>query len=192
MIVTFNAPFDLSRLATQATEGDKGDWSLALAAMWKNPKTGRTIPNPKRPRLTVQALNSKMAFIKLGSVLHKEEWPRDAHFLDLRTFGWALRNESFTLERACDEFDVEGTKDHKLTGTITSEEIDYCREDVAASHRLLNAMMVEFDQNPIDLRPNRAYSPAAIAKSYLDAMGIKKPKLHFRVSNKILGIAGPR
>jgi hypothetical protein len=71
----------------------------------------------------------------------------------------------------------------------SSEEIEYCRGDVAASHRLLNAMMEEFNRNPVDLHPDKAYSPASIAKAYLNEMRIKKPKQHFRAPNKVLGIA---
>jgi DNA polymerase family B len=191
LIVSFNSPFDLSRLAVKSAEGKKGDWSLALSALWKNPKTGRIVPNPKRPRIVVDAQNSKMAFIKLGSILHKDEWLKEGRFLDMRTLGWALRGRSFTLERACRAFKVKGKKDHKPTGKISSEELEYCREDVAATHRVLNAMMAEFNLNPIDLRPDRSYSPASIAKAYLKEMGIKEPKQHFRASKKTLGIAMP-
>src|SRR5262249_54022119 len=53
LIVGFNLPFDLSRLAVKWTEGRKGDWSLALSSLWRNPKTGRVVPNPKRPRIVV-------------------------------------------------------------------------------------------------------------------------------------------
>jgi hypothetical protein len=190
LIVSFNSPFDLSRLAIKSATGRKGDdWSLALSALWKNPKTGRVIPNPKRPRIVIDAQNSKMAFIKLGSVLHKEEWLKEGRFLDMRTLGWALRNRSFTLDGACKAFKVKGKQDHKPSGMINSEEIEYCREDVAATHRVLNAMTEEFNRNPIDLRPDRAYSPASIAKAYLREMRIKQPKQHFKVSNKALGIA---
>jgi hypothetical protein len=190
LIISFNSPFDLSRLAVWYRPGKKGtDWSFALASLWKNPKTGRIAPNPQKPRIVIDAQNSKMAFIKLGSILHKEEWPKEGRFLDLRTLGWALRNRSFNLNSTCRAFSVKGKKDHKPSGKISSEEIEYCREDVAASHRVLNAMMDEFNRNQIDLRPDRSYSPASIAKSYLQAMGIKKPKQHFRVSNKTLGIA---
>ncbi len=127
--------------------------------------------------------------MKLSSILHKEEWPKEGRFLDLRTLGWALRNVSYTLERACEDFQVEGKVDHKPCGRITSEELEYCRGDVAASHRLLNAMMEEFNRNPVELQPDKAYSPASIAKAYLKAMAIKKPKQHFKAANKALGIA---
>jgi hypothetical protein len=189
LIVGFNLPFDLSRLAVTSYAGKKGDWSLALSSLWTNPKTGRIAPNPKKPRILIDALNSKLAFIKLGSILHKQEWPKEGRFLDIRTLGWALRNRSFNLNGACKAFNVKGKSDHKPTGKMSSEEIEYCREDVAATHRALNAMMAEFNRNPIDLHPDKAYSPASIAKAYLQEMGIKQPKRKFRVSNKDLGIA---
>ncbi len=189
LIVGFNLPFDLSRLAVKSTEGKKSDWSLALSQLWKNPKTGRVVPNPKRPRIVVDAQNSKMAFMRLGSILHKEEWPKEGRFLDLRTLAWAIRNVSCNLEGACEAFHVKGKFDYKPSGRISAEELEYCRGDVAASHRLLNAMMEEFDCNPVDLRPDKAYSPASIAKAYLNEMRIKKPRQHFRAPNKVLGIA---
>jgi hypothetical protein len=189
LIVGFNLPFDVSRLAVQSKEGKKGDWSLALSHLWKNPKTGRVVPNPKRPRVIVDAQNSKMAFIRLGSILHRKEWPKEGRFLDLRTLGWALRNCSFNLKGACKAFGVKGKKDYKPSGKISLEEIEYSREDVAATHRLLNAMMDEFNRNPIDLHPDKSYSPASIAKAYLKEMGITQPKQKFKVSNKVLGIA---
>ena len=189
LIVAFNLPFDLSRLAVTSNAGKKGDWSLALSSLWKNPKTGRIAPNPQKPRILIDALNSKLAFVRLGSILHKSEWPKEGRFLDIRTLGWALRNRSFNLNGACKAFHVKGKKDYKPSGEISSEEIEYCREDVAATHRALNAMMTEFNRNPIDLHPDKAYSPASIAKVYLKEMGIKQPKQKFKVSNKTLGIA---
>ena len=189
LIVGFNLPFDLSRLTISSTAGKKGDWSLALSHLWKNPKTGRVVPNPKRPRIVVDAQNSKMAFIRLGSILHRVEWPKEGRFLDLRTLSWALRNVSYSLNSACKAFHVKGKLDHKPSGRIASKEIEYCRGDVAASHRLLNAMMEEFDRNPVGLHPDKAYSSASIAKAYLQEMGIKKPKQHFRAPNEMFGIA---
>ncbi len=78
---------------------------------------------------------------------------------------------------------------HKPTGRVTLKEIKYCRQDVQATASLLNAMKNEFDQHPIGLRPDKAYSPASIAKWYLDAMEIAQPKAHFNVPDKKHGIA---
>src|SRR5580704_6684591 len=74
-------------------------------------------------------------------------------------------------------------------GRITPKEINYGREDVAATGRLLDAAKQEFDRHPLKLRPDQAYSPASIAKAYLDAMKIVHPKEHFRVANSIYGIS---
>jgi hypothetical protein len=163
-------------------------WSLVLSTR-KSRKTGKLEANPERPRIVVTSMNSKMAFIKLGSILHRDEWPEEGRFLDLRTLGWALRNEAYSLKRACKAFGMEGKIEHRPTGSVTPKEIAYCRGDVGATARLLNAMKTEFDRNPIKSHPDRMYSPASIAKAYLDAMQISRPKTHFKIPHKTLGIA---
>jgi hypothetical protein len=110
-------------------------------------------------------------------------------FLDLRTLGWALRNESYGLKKACQAFGVPGKLDYEPTGQISKEELQYCRQDVRATVNLLNAMRTEFDRHPIDLYPDRAFSPASIAKAYLKAMGVESPSKKFNVSGPILGTA---
>ena len=187
-VIGFNLPFDLARLAVRAANGHKGSWSLVLSVR-RSRKTGELVANADRPRIVVNSMNSKMAFIKLGSILHRDEWPREGRFLDLRTLGWALRNEAFSLDRACKAFGVTGKIKHKPSGRVTPKEIEYCRGDVGATARLLNAMKAEFERNPIELQPEKAYSPASIAKSSLDAMRIRRPKTHFKAPSKALGIA---
>ena len=188
MVVGFNLPFDLSRLAVKACDADNGGWSLVLSAR-KSRKTGEMEWNPERPRVVIKSQNSKIAFIGLKSLYRPEEWPNDGRFLDLRTLGWALRDRSYSLESACKDFSVPGKMKHKPTGHVIDEEIDYCRQDGQATASLLNAMKKEFDQHPIDLVPDKAYSPASIAKKYLDKMEIEQPRTHFDVSDKVLGIA---
>ena len=50
-------------------------------------------------------------------------------------------------------------------------------------------MKKEFDRHPIDLLPEKAYSPATIAKGYLESMGIVPPLQKFDIPEKIQGIA---
>ena len=188
MVVGFNLPFDLSRLAVKSCTANDGGWSLVMS-LRKSRKTGKKEPNPDRPRVIITSKDSKRAFIALSSIRHPEEWPEGGRFLDLRTLGWALRNDSYSLRGACMAFHVPGKLNHKPTGRVTFEEIEYCRQDVRATANLLNAMKREFDQHPFELRPDRAYSPASIAKSYLDAMGITPPRMHFNIADKKLGIA---
>ncbi|MCD0450008.1 hypothetical protein LO762_12510 [Actinocorallia sp. API 0066] len=82
-----------------------------------------------------------------------------------------------SLADACQAFGVhEGKGDpgggH---GVITPAYVDYCRRDVLATAGLMAATLAEFERHPVNLTAPYAYSPASIAKAYLDAMGIIPP-----------------
>ena len=66
----------------------------------------------------------------------------------------------------------EGKAESGGHGVITEQYVDYCRQDVAATVDLYEALMAEFRLHPVDLDPERAYSPASLSKAYLAAMGI--------------------
>jgi hypothetical protein len=75
------------------------------------------------------------------------------------------------------------------SGRVTSEEIDYCRQDVRATVGLLNALLAEFKRYPLgDLPPERAYSAASIAKAFLKTMGVITPQQKFQLDEKTKGI----
>ena len=181
-IVCFNAGFDLSRLALDWENADDGGWSLILS-QWHNPKTSELQPTKFFPRVVVRALNSKTAIIHstrapMCEPKKKGErvklWPA-ARFLDLRTLLWSLRNKSYSLKTACKEFDIPGKLDHKPSGRVDLDEIEYCRQDVRATVGLLNAVKQEFDLHPIAPGPDRMFSPASIAKSYLEELHVSHP-----------------
>ncbi|HXY50182.1 MAG TPA: hypothetical protein VEI01_12080 [Terriglobales bacterium] len=190
MIVGFNLPFDLSRLAVKSCAAAHGGWSLVLS-LRKSRKTGGMEVDLERPRVVIASKDSKTAFIRLRDILRPGEWPRprEGRFLDLRTLGFALRDDADSLQGWCNKYGLRGKLDHKPTGQISAQEIDYCRADVRATAGLLNAMMREFNQHPFELLPDRAYSPASVAKAYLEVMNIALPKAKFKVSDKDLGIA---
>jgi hypothetical protein len=186
LVCGFNLPFDLARLAVDWGRGEKDEWSLVMS-QYANGNENRNYP-----RVLITPIDSKKAFIKLAKPWKPKEWTEDgnAHFLDLRTFGWALFNESFSLKSACKDLKTEHQKDyHDPTGEVTHEEIEYARQDVRCTVDVLNALKLEFDKHPIDLKPDDAYSPASVAKSYLDKMGIIRPALKFDISDKVQGIA---
>jgi hypothetical protein len=197
VIVCFNAPFDLSRLAVDCkTARRRNDgWSLVMFQD-KDPQTGEARENPFRPRIKINPKDSKAAFIRFGGVsIHPKNSKRrfvpykPGRFLDLRTLGWALRNESYTLKSACKEFHAPEKMDHDPTGRITLEAVNYCRQDIRCTTGLLNQMRKEYDLHPTGLSPERAFSPASIAKGYLRAMGLITPSQKFRLSPDLLGIA---
>ncbi len=188
MIVGFNLPFDLSRLAVDWAMADNGGWSLILSQR-PSKKTGMIESHPDRPRVRITAKDSKSAFITLTKPQKPEEWPQQSRFLDVHTLAFSLFAESQGLDRLCSTLKVPGKLNHEPTGKVTPEEIDYCRGDVHATAAALNALKLEFDQHALDLRPDRAYSPASIAKAYLRKMGVIPPKVKFKVSDRVHGIA---
>ena len=193
LICGLNLPFDLSRLALAWDKGGKGasdsrKWSLTMSRY----PNGEENKNCRRVR--IQPLDSKKAFISLAPEWipkgRKKEWKHEPHFLDLRTLAWTLFNQSFSLRALCEELKTEHQKiDHEPTGEITPEEIEYARQDGRCTVDALNALKREFDKHPIGLTPYNAYSPASVAKSYLETMGIAKPAEKFKISKKELGIA---
>ncbi len=187
MVVGFNLPFDLSRIAAAWTTAKNGGWSLVMS-LRRSKKTGKIVPNPDRPRIRITAKDSKSAFITLMRPRIKEEWP-SAHFLDVHTLALSLFGESFSLDGLCKSLNIEGKSNHEPSGGISFAEIDYCRNDVRITVNALNKLKREFDLHPIDLHPAHAYSPASIAKAYLRSMGIIPPTAKFRVPHRYLGIA---
>lgn len=196
LIVCFNAGFDLSRLAVDWETAENGGWSLILS-QWRNRKTGNLQPNKFFPRIVIKALNSKTSIIHSTRAPMSEPgkkskraklWPA-ARFLDVRTLLWALRNKSYSLKSACEEFKTTHQKiDHTPTGKIDLREIEYARNDVACTVDLLNAAKQEFDLHPIAPGPDRMFSPASVAKSYLEELRIAHPCEKVTNADKEYGI----
>jgi hypothetical protein len=184
LIVGFNLPFDLSRLAADSREARRlnDDWSFVM------------LDEPFSPRIIVTRKDGKIAFCRISGVefnpktRKKIQLPR-GRFLDVRTLAWALRNVSFNLKSLCEELKTPPKMDHKPTGKVDAREIKYARQDIRATIGTLNALRGEFERFPVDLHPDKAYSPASIVKAYLSKMGVVPPLMKFRISRKYQGIA---
>jgi len=198
LIVVFNAPWDVSRLAVGNRVSRNRGWTLILSERISR-KTGELEPNPERPCVRVTAKDSKAAFFSLTKPVRPEEWPTYIvgdktrlvfRVLDLRTLAWALFNEPHSLKSACIALRTKNQKiEHEPGGTVTREELEYGRQDVPCTVDLLNALKEEFDRHPIHLHPDKAVSPASIGKAYLGAMGIVPPARKFDTPDYIQGIA---
>jgi len=181
-VVGFNLPFDLSRLATSWSEArgtDVGAFSFTLWDRVDKP-SGQRLENKYRPRLIIQHVNAKCSFIRFkgGRDIPKHMRTR-GFFLDLRTLLFALTSKGHSLASGCAAFGIKGKAEVEAHGVITTEYIDYNREDVRATRDLLVALRREFERYPIKLDPCRAYSPAAIAKACMDAMGVPPAREQF-------------
>jgi hypothetical protein len=188
LIVGFNLPFDISRIAVRWTASREGGFSFVLSQL---SNTG--VENIHRPRVRIAPLNGVAEKIELTAVRRKDEqhrWRRDC-FLDLHTLAFALTDKSHSLESAIKAFGSKvRKKKHDPTGKISDTEIDYARQDVRATLGLLNSLKHEYELHPIHLPPYRAYSPASIGKAYLRAMGIEEPFTKFSsIRPRIHGIA---
>jgi len=183
LVVGFNLPFDLSRIAVECGEARgqyRGGFSFTLSA-YRDAMTGVWRENPYRSRVCVKHIDGRRSFIGVTRPRRAADNGRrgtrarlpPSRFLDPHTLTFALTNENHTLASAGESFRIEHAKlaagEH---GVITSTYIDYNRRDVLATLELLEKLRAEFDRHPVDLDPCQALSPASLAKAYLRAMGV--------------------
>jgi DNA polymerase type B, organellar and viral len=179
LIVGFNLPFDLSRLAIGWAEG-RGRYAKGFSLILCDTidkRTGKRVEYKYRSRMRIKHIDSKRALMDIAST-GKDRIRAKLH--DLRTLSFALTNKGHSLASACEAFGVEhGKLTVKRHGRITPQYINYNRRDVLATQELLEKLRAEFDKLTIDLDPSNAMSPASIAKAYLRAMGIAPPRTKF-------------
>lgn len=197
LIVNFNLPFDLTRVAFDVGEGRGAHAEAYSCTMfsWLDKRTGERRPNRFQPRLILKCDGRTRAFIKFavpdaydapqsekvrssdGATIKR---PFQGRFLDLKTLAHALTGKVHSLSSACEAFK---TPEQKAVapemGHLTTDAIDYARQDVRAARSLMEALRREFDTHPIDLAPDKAFSPASIAKAYLRALGVERPMRRF-------------
>jgi hypothetical protein len=193
-VVGFNVPFDLARLSVgwgTARIEHGGGFSLVLWD-YEDAASGERLEHRFRPRVRILHIDSKRSLISFTRRLSPDAVdliPEDSasrepdagyrftgHFLDLRALTFALTNRGHSLASACEAFGVEHGKEAAAGhGQITPEHVGYCRRDVLATSELLERTIEEYERHPIALSPPKALSPAAIAKAYLDEMGIQAP-----------------
>jgi hypothetical protein len=190
LVVAFNLPFDVSRLAYDVTAARRkfaGGFSLRL---WSYRDAANVEQrHPFRPNVAIKHLDSKRALIGFtgrSAADDEDQIPEDSetgepderyrfrgHFLDLRTLAFALTDRAHSLESACKAFGVAHPKRSTTHhGTVTPAYITYNRFDVLATWELAEKLLEEYDQHPIHLPVTQAFSPASLGKAYLRAMGI--------------------
>ncbi len=180
-IVGFNLPFDLSRLAVHVApaRGMGGGFSLRLWE-WRDP-AGRRLLDRWRPTIRVKTIDARRQLISFGTPgsldpEHRVGRGYRGRFLDLRALAYALTDRGHSLASAARAFGVERGKDRvERHGVVSEAYIDYNRQDVRLTFELHQALMAEWARHPVELDPERAFSPAAVGKAYLRAMGVRPP-----------------
>lgn len=186
LIVGFNLAFDLSRLSRGWRRSRKGGFRLILSLQLEY-KSGTWISHPHYPELNLEAKDARTTFITRGIPrLWGDGWKNPGRFLDVGTLLFSLFDKHMSLDQWCAEFQrkgyaVEQKLEHEPSGRITQEELRYCRQDVKITQQLLNAAKREFDVHPLPkLLPDKAYSPASLAKAYMREMNIIEPLKKFK------------
>jgi hypothetical protein len=153
LLIAFNFPFDVSRVARDFTDARRrfaGGFSLDF---WSYPEDGSELRDQFRPSICTKHIDSKRALkgftgrnrpdkpdrIPEGSATGQpdEKYVFRGHFLDLRTLAFALTDRSYTLEKACEDFGVEhGKQPATKHGSVTANYIKYNRLDVLATSEL--------------------------------------------------------
>lgn len=167
LIVGFNLPFDLTRLALKWGEGrgrNEGGFSLRF---WQHTASSGAVRDCLyRPRIIIKKLASQRALIKFSTPAEVDsvdtipegapngksdgKWRFRGHFLDAATLSFALTSEHSSLMSACATWDVEHSKlDVSEHGKITEEYIEYNRRDVLATFELALKLLAEFDRHPV-------------------------------------------
>lgn len=181
LIVGFNLPFDLSRLALGWRPARNGGFSLKL--FQSIDAAGRHWKHLYRPEVSIKALDSKRQLISFTTPARPNPENRvdggpyyRGRFLDLHTLAYALSDRSLTLDGAAAAW---GLVERKLAfdrhGEITEKAIDYNRQDTRMTHALYRALVADWAAHPIALDPEQGFSPAALAKAYFRALGITPP-----------------
>ncbi len=101
LIVGFNLPFDISRIAVHWATAHNGGFSFVLSQLSK-----KQVENLHRPRIRIAPLNGVAEQIELTAVRRKNEqhrWRR-GRFLDLHTLAFALTDNSYSLAGAIEAF----------------------------------------------------------------------------------------
>lgn len=155
-VVIFSALFDIARVAFDVRPARgrfQGGFSFVLwqyrdaQGVWREDKY--------RPRIAVKSIDSKRAMkrftvpreveaVDLRTDDQSDEVVFGGNLLDLRQLAYALTNEGHSLESACWAFGVPYVKRKVVHGRITSEYVDYNREDVGATAELYLKVMDEY------------------------------------------------
>jgi hypothetical protein len=180
VIVGFNLPFDISRVAVNYDEPKKGNFKGGFIFHFKNyeDKDGILQIDQFFPRVGVKAIDTKRSIISFLNPSRDRSHKRHGHFVDLRTFTYALTGKSHSLNSACEAFGLgKGKLEVEEHGKITHHYIDYCRTDVYSTWRLYKRTIEEYKHHPISIPPDKLYSAASLGKGYLQTMNVVLPEL---------------
>jgi hypothetical protein len=180
LVIGFNLPFDLSRLAL-AHAATKPRYSRRMAGGW----SFRIADRPWVPRVQIKRVNGRAAFIRLAAVDGTPPEKRNrsrggqvanhsGYFCDVAVAAAALlgkkqklRDLAKTLGTATQKRDVEHGEE------ITEDYLDYACDDVQVTWECHQKLAERYDSYRLSTPLHRIYSEAGIGKAHLKDMGVR-------------------
>lgn len=177
IIVGFNLPFDISRLAI--------DYGSARRRPMRGGFSFRLSPSPWRPRVQVKHLSRRAAMIRFtapprqrtprGMRKRSQVPARRGFFVDVKTAAAALTSRSDTLASLADFLNVQqrklATDEHG--GPITPEYTAYAVQDTQVTWECFTELNARYARHGLTQTPlHRVKSEAGIGKAYLKEMNI--------------------
>ena len=172
VVVGFNLPFDLSRLAVdfapkrkvRATEA----WTLRLVPT-EDPAFAFT------PGLRIQHVDARKAFISFTGRKGKRLVYRGA-FVDLKTFTAALTGAGHSLKSAGEALGCSLKKtEADYRGAVTETYLDYCLNDVSLTAELYEKCLARYREFNLPEHPLWVFSSASLGKAAFRARGVRPP-----------------
>jgi hypothetical protein len=198
LIVAYNAPFEISQIAVKWNKSLKRRRAFSFYfRVFRDKKTGKLRPSGYEPGISIESLDAAKAifrFIKYkfheGDAEQEEEQPfSNVHILDLKTLTAVLTGEPYTFASACEIFGAPASRTRQFRSRVTKPATECLLRNVTGELELLNRLKLECEGHPIDLVPERCYSPATVVKEYLSAMQVTPPQQQFDIPDRINGIA---
>jgi hypothetical protein len=164
LIIGFNLPFDISRIATGHTYAKgsmNGGFSFELAE--------------RRPNLRVKHLSQRAAFINFGGKHGNDKNPDRGFFLDVKTLAAALTSQSHSLESLATLLKTTPKRPlDTYEGPLTEEMVAYCMNDTQVTWECFARLADRYEAYGLERTGvHDLYSEASLGKAYLQAMNIK-------------------
>ncbi len=198
LVVGFNLPFDLSRLAmrhaaARVSRSPRTPEEIEVGAPLKDADrsmvggfTFQPSPFDDQPWLRIKHRNGRSAFFKFAKPAQQEAARSQRHrgervqfqrgnFLDLKTLAAALTSTSHSLKSLAKHLGVQRKGEFTDFGrAIDAEFVDYAVNDTETTRQCFEELVRRFRRHRLTMTaPQGIYSEASLGKGYLKEMGVR-------------------
>ena len=181
VVVGFNLPFDLSRLAVDFAPKR----NVRSAEAWTLRLVERDDPAfAHRPGIRVTHVDARKSFISFTGVKGKKLDYRGA-FVDLKALTAAFTGQGQSLKTAGDALGCKLKKtEQDYHGVINDTYLDYCLNDVSLTAEVFQKCLARHAEFNLPDHPSRVFSSASLGKAAFRARGVRPPNIE---DGKLLG-----